>query len=29
VNRKYREVERRLQEGVDRLAKRRSFPLFG
>jgi 1-acyl-sn-glycerol-3-phosphate acyltransferase len=29
VNRKYREVERRLQEGVERLAKRRSFPLFG
>ncbi len=26
---KYREVERRIQQGVDRLAKRRSFPVFG
>ena len=25
----YAEVERRLQEGVDRLARRRSFPIFG
>jgi 1-acyl-sn-glycerol-3-phosphate acyltransferase len=29
VNRMYREVERRIQAGVDRLAKRRSFPVLG
>jgi 1-acyl-sn-glycerol-3-phosphate acyltransferase len=29
VRRKAREVERKLQAGMDRLAKRRSFPIFG
>ncbi|GAC1527653.1 MAG: 1-acyl-sn-glycerol-3-phosphate acyltransferase [Thermoleophilaceae bacterium] len=29
VDEKYREVERALQDGVDRLAKRRRFPIFG
>jgi 1-acyl-sn-glycerol-3-phosphate acyltransferase len=29
VGRKYRQVEERLQEGVDRLARRRSFPILG
>ncbi len=29
VSIKYREVERKLQAGVDRLAARRSFPVFG
>jgi 1-acyl-sn-glycerol-3-phosphate acyltransferase len=29
VNKTYREVERRIQAGVDRLAGRRSFPVFG
>ncbi|MEA2420924.1 MAG: hypothetical protein QOF55_23 [Thermoleophilaceae bacterium] len=29
VERKYREVEAALQAGVDRLAKRRKFPIFG
>jgi 1-acyl-sn-glycerol-3-phosphate acyltransferase len=29
VDRKYREVERALQSGVDRLAKKRKFPIFG
>lgn len=29
VKTKFRQVERRLQEGVDALAKRRSFPIFG
>lgn len=29
VDRMYREVEGRIQAGVDRLASRRSFPLFG
>jgi 1-acyl-sn-glycerol-3-phosphate acyltransferase len=29
VDRKYREVEHALQQGVDRLAKRRRFPIWG
>ena len=29
VNRKYREVRRSLQNGMDRLARRRTFPIFG
>ena len=29
VNRKYREVRRSIQDGMDRLARRRAFPLFG
>jgi 1-acyl-sn-glycerol-3-phosphate acyltransferase len=29
VHRKYEQVERALQDGVDRLAARRSFPIFG
>jgi 1-acyl-sn-glycerol-3-phosphate acyltransferase len=29
VNRKYREVRRSIQNGMDRLARRRTFPLFG
>lgn len=29
VKTKFRQVERRLQQGVDELAKRRSFPIFG
>jgi 1-acyl-sn-glycerol-3-phosphate acyltransferase len=29
VNGIYRQVERRIQDGVDRLAERRSFPIFG
>jgi 1-acyl-sn-glycerol-3-phosphate acyltransferase len=29
VERKYREVEQALQAGVDRLAKKRRFPIFG
>ena len=29
VNRKYREVRRSLQTGMDALARRRAFPLFG
>ncbi len=29
VRTKYHEVERKIQAGVDRLAKRRSFPIFG
>jgi 1-acyl-sn-glycerol-3-phosphate acyltransferase len=29
VKRKYREVERALQGGVDRLARKRKFPIFG
>jgi 1-acyl-sn-glycerol-3-phosphate acyltransferase len=29
VKRMYREVEQRIQAGVDRLARRRSFPIFG
>jgi hypothetical protein len=29
VDRKYREVERALQSGVKRLARRRRFPIFG
>lgn len=29
VDRMYREVERRIQDGMNRLAKRRSFPIFG
>lgn len=29
VRTKYHEVERKLQAGVDRLARRRSFPIFG
>jgi 1-acyl-sn-glycerol-3-phosphate acyltransferase len=29
VNRKYREVRRSLQHGMDRLARRRTFPVFG
>jgi 1-acyl-sn-glycerol-3-phosphate acyltransferase len=29
VDRKYREVERALQSGVDRLARKRKFPIFG
>jgi hypothetical protein len=29
VKSKYREVERALQQGVDRLARKRKFPIFG
>jgi len=29
VNRKYREVRRSIQTGMDTLARRRAFPLFG
>jgi 1-acyl-sn-glycerol-3-phosphate acyltransferase len=29
VNRKYREVEQALQRGVNRLARKRKFPIFG
>ena len=29
VNRKYREVRRSIQSGMDRLARRRTFPVFG
>ena len=29
VNRKYREVRRSIQSGMDRLARRRAFPVFG
>jgi 1-acyl-sn-glycerol-3-phosphate acyltransferase len=29
VKRKYREVQRSLQAGMDRLARRRTFPVFG
>jgi hypothetical protein len=29
VDKKYREVEQALQRGVDRLAKKRKFPVFG
>jgi hypothetical protein len=29
VNRKYREVRRSIQTGMDALARRRAFPLFG
>ena len=29
VNRKYREVRRRIQTGMDRLARRRVFPVLG
>ena len=29
VNRKYREVRRSIQSGMDALARRRRFPVFG
>jgi hypothetical protein len=29
VNRKYREVRRSIQSGMDALARRRRFPIFG
>jgi hypothetical protein len=29
VNRKYREVRRSIQGGMDMLARRRAFPIFG